>query len=171
MNEEESRKITPPPRLDGMPYTDDEISFRHKLITPETPEAFLKSETPDLSGKNTVFRLPAYSHTMTIGNYNMGDLEAARLMFTIARVLESHGYYNLAIAWLTRIVDLNVTSLSYQAKLLTQLTTQHYGIFRKEEITEPDDERKGRGGDLMKKINELRMMERRSFDKSELGRF
>lgn len=142
----------PPKRVDNVPYGTDETLFRSKLITPDEPVSYVQND------KGETFQLPGYSHTMSIGNFDTPDLEAARLCFTIARVAESHGYYGIAIEWLTRIVDLSVSSLAYQGKLLTQLTTQHYGIYRKEESPE-DSQNSSAGGGIVDKINKLRQMD------------
>lgn len=143
----------PPVKADAAQFGDDETQFHNKLITPESPDQYVQTQDGE------VMRLPAYSHTMSIGNFDTRDLNVARLYFSIARIAENHGYYGVAIEWLTRVVDMSVTSLSHQGKLLTQLTTQHYGIYRKEEVSTDDDKKPG--GDIMKKISELRAMDRK----------
>jgi hypothetical protein len=113
---------------------DDQL-FKTWVATPREPVANLKYKVrqPDGSLSELEETVPKLVATMALGNLNTKEVQLMRMYLELARRVQRHGYYNVAINLYYKVVFLCVSSQSHLAFLARQLFTENVSVLRKEE--------------------------------------
>jgi len=154
---------TPPPRSKQTQYDTDDAMFKDRVITPEFPVDIFEDQN------GTPVRIPKYVPTMTLGNLTWKEMTGVRYQMINARILERYGYYNISSDLHVKFTDAVITSQNHQAKMLTLVLTQQYGMYREEKSTQepedtPENERGAALGRIWDRVRQSQKNKPKSFD-------